>query len=222
MVQCKKVPPAPGRVTGWANERMPFVLGVETRETFFKRIARFLPALDPQYKEIEQAYDDAESAFRGIMRDGGGNYFEHHLRPVALILVDYLEIRDPELIIAALLHDAPEDTDWTVERLRSRYGDRVALLVYYATEPKTEEFGSKRAAELVYHDRFGSAGRDFFLVKLPDRLHNLITLGARPREKQIAKIEETELHYMQYARKHLILLPELREVLKLWREQLAQ
>lgn len=220
MVRDKKA--APDAVTQWAKDRIPFLFGVETRETFFIRISRFLPELDPNYKRIEMAYDDAEAAFRGKMRDGGGNYFEGHLLLVALIVVDYLEIRDPEIIIAALLHDILEDTEWTVERLRSRYGDRVALLVYYATEPTAEEFGSKEAAELVYHNRFGSATRDFFLVKLPDRLHNLITLGARPRDKQIAKAEETELHYMRYAREHLILLPELREVLQLWRKQFAQ
>lgn len=220
MVLDKKT--APDAVTLWARGRMSFLFGVETRETFFKRISKFLPELDPNYKRIEMAYDDAEAAFKGITRDGGGGYFENHLVPVTLIVVDYLEIRDPDIICAALLHDILEDTDWTVERLRRRYGERVALLVYYATEPTAEEFGSREAAELVYLDRFKSAPRDFFLVKLPDRLQNLTTLGARPRDKQISKVEETELHYMQYAREHLILLPELREVLQLWRKQFAQ
>jgi (p)ppGpp synthase/HD superfamily hydrolase len=52
-----------------------------------------------------------------------------------------------------------------------------------------------------------------FLVKLADRLHNLLTIGARPKEKRLAKIKETRHHYYQYAREHQILLPELREVL---------
>lgn len=210
----------PDRVTEWAKRRMPFLFGVETRETFFKRIAMFLPELDPKYKKIEMAYDDAEEAFRGKKRDGGGGYFENHLLPVTLILVEYLEIRDYELIIAALLHDILEDTNWTVERLRSRYGDRVALLVWYATEPDDEEFGSKEASELVYYTRFESAARDVFIIKLADRLHNLTTLGARPKEKRATKVEETVRHYMPYARKHLLLLPELRDVVRLWREQL--
>lgn len=220
MVRNKK--PAPDAVTQWAEDRMPFLFGVETRETFFRRISRFLPELDPNYKKIEMAYDDAKIAFKGITRDAGGNYFDDHLVPVALILVEYFEIRDPDLIVAALLHDILEDTDWTVERLRSRYGDRIALLVYYATEPTAEKFGSKAAAELVYHDRFDSATRDFFIIKLADRLHNLITLGARPRDKQIAKIAETEEHYLPQARKHLILLPELREVVQLWKKEFAK
>ena len=204
-------------VSKWSRERMPFLTGAEDRVKFFKRIAKFLPELDPRYEAIKKAYDTAKDAFREIQRDSGQRYFEH-LRAVALILLEYLEIRDHEIIIAALLHDIVEDKqEWTAQRVHNEFGDRVALLVSYLSQPEDREFGSRKDAERVYYARFEFAPREFFLIKLSDRLHNLLTLGARSRKKQIAKIEETERHYMRYARKQLILLPELREVLNLLR-----
>lgn len=202
-------------VDRWRQERMPFLSRAETRETFFARIAEFLPELDPRYQAIQKAYDTAKDAFRGVRRDSGERYFEH-LRAVTLILIEYLEIRDYELIVAALLHDIVEDKpEWNIQRIRNEFGDRVALLVSFLSQPTDGEFGSQEEAERVFHERFEFAPRDFFIIKLPDRLHNLLTLKYRPKKKQVAKIEETLRYYLDHARKHLILLPELREVLYL-------
>lgn len=207
-------------VEKWSRERMPFLGGAETRETFFRRIRRFLPPLDARYQAVEKAYDAAKDAFRGLERSSGRRYFEH-LRAVALILVEYLEVRDYEIIIAALLHDIVEDKpEWTIVRVRAEFGDRVAQLVEFLSIPD-DEFDTKEEAERVYHERFEFAPREFFLVKISDRLHNLLTLRHRPRNKQIAKIEETKLYYYGFARRHLILLPELREVLALLQNEIA-
>ena len=204
-------------VTRWRTERMPFLSGAEDKERFFRRVAEFLPELDPRYQVIRRAYDIAKDAFRDVERDSGERYFEH-LRAVALILLEYLEIHDYEIIVAALLHDIVEDKpEWTVQRVRNEFGDRVALLVSYLSHPKDVEFGSKEEASRVYHARFELAPREFFIIKLGDRLHNLLTLGARPKEKQVAKIEETDRYYLRYARIHLILLPDFRDVLALLR-----
>ncbi len=209
-------------VTRWAKKRMPFLFVEETKETFFRRIKRLYSPFDTKYRDIELAYELAEYEFRKVTRAGGGSYFEGHLVPVALILIDYLEVRDHELIISALLHDIIEDVpEQTGESLGHLFGRRVANIVMSVSEPKAEECGSKEVAERIFHSRFEFASRDFFVVKNPDWLQNLITLGARPRDKQIAKIAETERHYVPQARKHLILLPELREVVQLWKEQLA-
>lgn len=201
----------------WKYERMPFLTGAENKEKFFRRVAAFLPELDPRYQAIKSAYETAKDAFRDLQRDGGERYFEH-LRAVALILLEYLEVRDHEMIVASLLHDIVEDKpEWPIQRVRNEFGERVALLLSYLSQPKDGDFGSRANAERVYHARFEFAPRDFFLVKLPDRLHNLLTLEARPREKQISKIEETERYYLQHARKHQILLPELRDILQILR-----
>lgn len=212
----------PDRVTEWAKRRMPFLFTTETRETFLKRITTFLSPYDRRYRDVELAYDIAEDEFKGVVRAGGADYFGGHLRPVALILTDYLWIRDHELIIAALLHDIIEDMGWTKSQIQKLFGNRVAYIVAGVSEPKPEDCGGlKEIAERLFHNSFDSLSRDCFIVKNPDRLQNLITLGARPRAKQIAKVAETEEHYLPQARKHLILLPELRELVQIWKEQLA-
>jgi (p)ppGpp synthase/HD superfamily hydrolase len=119
---------------------MPFLSGAENRDTFFRRVAKFLPELDPRYQAICKAYEIAKDAFREVERDGGERYFEH-LRAVALILLEYLEIEDYEVIIAALLHDIVEDKpEWDIQRIRNEFGDRVALLVSYLSQPGPDEF----------------------------------------------------------------------------------
>lgn len=195
-------------------KRMKFLSSAENRESFFRRVALYYPTLDPRYRLIEKAYNDAKDAFRGVMRDDGETRYFEHIRAVALILLIYLRVRDHELIIAALLHDIVEDrAEWTIERVRQEYGERVALLVEYLTKP--EGYADREEQERAYHSHFESAPRDFFLIKLADRFHNIYTLWACSEEKRQRKIEETRRYYLPYAERHLILLHELEEALEL-------
>lgn len=190
-----------------------FLRAAENRESFFKRIALSYPSLDPRYKAIERAYNTAKDAFREVKREGGERYFEH-LRAVTLILIDHLRVKDYELIIAALLHDIVEDIpSWTVERVREEFGERVALLVQYLTKPGEKEYPTKEEQEYVYHRRFHTAPRDFFLIKLADRLHNLLTLAVCSVEKQKRKIEETRRYYLPHAEMHFILVHEIEDAI---------
>lgn len=185
----------------------------ENRESFFKRIARLFPTLSQQYQAILRAYDAAEEAFKDDVREEGVQYFEH-LRGVALILL-YLRVSDHELIIAALLHDILEDHPelWPLERIRREFGEQVALLVEYLTKPSESEYATKEERDHVYHCRFCIAPREFFLIKLADRLHNILTLAACSPEKRRRKIEETWRYYMPFAEEHFILYYELEEAL---------
>jgi GTP pyrophosphokinase len=189
--------------------------GAENRETFFRRIASFLPPKDPRYQMILMAYDDAKFAFKDLKRADGKRYFEH-LRAVDIILFDYLRVRDPVKLTAGLLHDINEEffESWTIERIKLRFGDEVALLVDYLSKPSPKDYPSKEERLKVYHDRFASAPRDFFIVKLADRLHNLLTTWDLEPEKIARKIEETKRHYLPYAEKHIILIHELEEAIK--------
>lgn len=203
----------------FAVEKMPFLKQAENRQSFFARIAFFLPPLDPRYQTIERAYNAAKDAFRGKSREGGDRYFEH-LRAVSLILIEYLRIRDYEIIVAALLHDIVEDLDnWNIARVSDEFGPRVAWLVQYMTKPRDEDFPNPQDAKAAYHGRFASAPREFFFIKLADRLHNVLTLDGCNREKRRRKIEETQLHYLPYAERHLILLHELEGAIA-WAESL--
>ncbi len=185
----------------------------ENRESFFKRIARIFPTLDPRYKTIERAYNSAKDAFRGKTRESGERYFEH-LRAVALILIEHLRIRDHVLIVAALLHDIVEDSKyWTIDRVRVEFGDDVALLVEWLSKPPKDDFDSKEERDSEYHSKFQSAPRNFFIIKLADRLHNIITLGACSAKKRRRKIEETRRFYLPYAERELVLVHELEKAL---------
>ena len=193
---------------------MEFLSVAENRESFLKRISFLFPTLDPRYKLIEKAYNDAKDAFRNKEREGGGRYFEH-IRAVVLILIDYLRVKDYRMIVATILHDIVEDVpSWTIERVRLDYGEEVALLVEYMTKPPLENYSSKEERDKAYHDRFRFAPRRFFLIKLPDRLHNITTLWGCSAEKRRRKISETRIHYLPYAEEHFILYHELVEALE--------
>ncbi len=196
-------------------KRMPFLTAAENRESFFARIALIYPPSDHRYQTIQRAYDAMKRDFREHFREDGTRYFEH-LRAVCLILIEYLRVRDYRLIVAALLHDAVEDLpDWTIERVRREFGDYVAWLVEYMSKPSKKDYSEKTRRDHVYHSRFAAAPRELFLLKLPDRLHNLLTLDGCLPEKRERKIVETKQHYLPYAEQHLILLHELEEAVEL-------
>jgi len=198
-----------------AIKSLPFLSGAENRESFFRRIKLYYPTLDPRYQAMERAYNTAKDVFRGTLRDDGERYFEH-LRAVTLILIVYLRVIDHEMIIAALLHDLVEDFPhlWSIERVRQEFGQRVAYLVEYLTKPSKDEYPKKEDRDHAYHSRFAAAPREFFLIKLADRWHNLLTLGGCPKEKQVRKVAETVQHYLPHAEKHGILLHEIEAALK--------
>lgn len=203
--------------------QMTFLSAAENRKSFFRRVALYYPTLDPRYNLIEKAYQDAKDAFRGKFRDDGETRYFEHIRAVALILLDYLRIRDHELIIAALLHDIVEDNEsWTIERVRLEYGEHIALLVEYLTKPSREDFPGVGEVERAYHSRFESAPREFFLIKLADRFHNVYTIWTWSEEKRRRKIEETRRYYMPHAERHLILFHELEEELEKVEQGLAK
>jgi GTP pyrophosphokinase len=194
-------------------DRFVFLREAENRETFFTRISFYYSTLDPRHQAILKAYNAAKDAFRGIAREGGERYFEH-IRAVALIMIDYMFITDHELIIAAKLHDIVEDNPaWTITRVEQEFGKKVAFLVELLTKPPVANFNSKEERDAFYHGRFVYAPREFFLVKLPDRLHNILTLGVCTKEKRERKIAETEMYYLPYAKRELILAHELIEAL---------
>lgn len=185
----------------------------QIKRWFFYRVERKYSRYDPRYKLIEQAYSDAERAFIGKTRETGERYF-NHLVSVAIIALDYLRVANHEVIIAALLHDIVEDTDWTLDEIARRYGERVAVLVDYLTKPPKSDFGgNKEARDRVYYERYRYAPRDFFLIKLPDRLHNLLTLWDSSDEKKIRIIDHTELYFLHYAEEQCILIHELEAAL---------
>ena len=119
--------------------------------------------------------------------------------------------------IAAAYEDAKDAFRGVERESGERYFEHlraVALIIIdkleWITKPPKAEFGGdKEARDRWYHDRFDRAPRDFFLIKLPDRLHNLWTLDACPAEKRVLKLRETEQYYIPQAIRQILLIDEL-------------
>jgi len=131
--------------------------------------------------------------------------FHKHPEAVAQILVDQRHA-DPELLVAALLHDVVEDTPVTLEAIRSRFGEEIAFLVDAVTDVGKHD--SKSALPLVErtqrtHEKVLAAGQKdprVFLIKTADRLHNLKTMRALTPERQRRLLHEAKEFHTKIAR----------------------
>ena len=162
-----------------------------------------------ELKVVRRAYEVAETAHAGQMRDEGTPYIVHPLR-VAVSLADELEIYSPTLIAGALMHDVIEDSPVTREEIAETFGDEVAEIVWLLT--KFEDVSLP--AYLAAIEAAAQTGAP--LVKLCDRLDNLRFLAHSPRhEKKRRYIRTTEQHYLPMAaRTNKYLFDELRRLLE--------
>jgi guanosine-3',5'-bis(diphosphate) 3'-pyrophosphohydrolase len=138
-----------------------------------------------------RAYTAAARAHQGQLRRTGDPYITHPLA-VARILAGYG--LDAESIAAALLHDALEDTDLTLDEVRADFGDAVADLIDGVTKLDRIRFSNLEEAQAATIRKMVIAmARDVrvLLIKLADRLHNVRTLHALPPEKQMRIAAQT-------------------------------
>ena len=135
---------------------------------------------------IRKAYVLAEKAHKGQKREGGEEYFSHPLG-AAQILIELKA--DSATICAALLHDVVEDTDVSIEKIKSLFGDEIASLVEGVTKiekihfKRKEDYTSENLRKILL-----ATAKDIrvMLIKLADRLHNMRTINA------IEKIEKNK------------------------------
>ena len=139
------------------------------------------------------ALDFATDAHDDQWRRSGDAYILHPCS-VAKILSEEMDITDPEILAAALLHDTVEDVEEvTSEVVGKNFGSYVQAIVEGCTKV-THLSGSKQAHSQQVHRKIfsGAALRpEVMLVKLADRLHNLRTLSAMPRNKRQRIADET-------------------------------
>jgi GTP pyrophosphokinase len=138
---------------------------------------------------LQRAYDVAADKHAGQKRKSGDPYITHPLA-VATILAELG--MDTITLVAALLHDTVEDTDYSLERLRADFGDEVALLVDGVTKLDKVELGTAAEAETI-RKMVVAMARDprVLVIKLSDRLHNMRTMRFLSPEKQAKKARET-------------------------------
>lgn len=142
-------------------------------------------------RDVVRAYQYAEAAHEGQYRKSGEAYITHPVA-VATKLAD-LGL-DTATIVAALLHDAVEDTDVSLADVSEHFGEEVAQLVDGVTKLDQLEVSSKQHQQAeTLRKMILAMAQDIrvVVIKLSDRLHNMETLGSMPREKQKRIAQET-------------------------------
>ncbi len=149
-------------------------------------------------QRIKDAYELASVAHSGQKRNTGEPYIIHPIA-VATIAAEELEL-DANTVIAAFLHDVAEDTEYTVEDIRARFGDDVAFLVDVVTKRKKHNYEYTKQVD-NYRQILESVHYDVraLLVKLSDRLHNMRTLDSMRPDKQMKIAGETDFFYAPLA-----------------------
>ena len=147
---------------------------------------------------IYRAYEFAHEAHREQKRKSGEPYIIHPIA-VASIVARELELGDNP-VISAFLHDVVEDTDYTVEDIRERFGDDVAFLVDTVTKRKKKSYEHSKQVD-NYRQILESVHYDIraLLIKLADRLHNMRTLDSMRADKQMKIAGETDYFYAPLA-----------------------
>ena len=139
--------------------------------------------------DVERAFEIAKSAHEGQLRKSGEDYITHPVA-VSLILAE-LGLNDTT-IIASLLHDTVEDTPYSLDQLRSDFGDEIANLVYGVTKLDKLTYGPTAEAETV-RKMVVAMSRDIrvLMIKLADRLHNARTWKFVSADSAERKARET-------------------------------
>ena len=145
---------------------------------------------------VQKAFEFANEAHKGVRRRSGEPYILHPIA-VAKIVVSSIGL-GYKSIVAALLHDVVEDTSYTVDDLKTLFGDKVATLVEGLTKIKTvldnEDKAEQKSMQAENFKRILLTLNDdvrVVLIKLADRLHNCRTIEFMPEHKRDKILSET-------------------------------
>ena len=147
---------------------------------------------------LRAAFEFAREAHSPQRRKSGETYIIHPVN-VARIVAEELELGvDP--VIAAFLHDVVEDTPYTIEDIKERFGEDVAFLVGVVTKEKKDKYIQSKQVD-NFRQILASMQYDVraLLIKLADRLHNMRTLNSMRPDKQMKIAGETDYFYAPLA-----------------------
>ncbi|MDE6150887.1 MAG: HD domain-containing protein, partial [Prevotella sp.] len=121
--------------------------------------------------------------------------------PISVALIAAKELMlDTNSVTASFLHDIVEDTPYTIEDIRERFGSDVAFLVDAVTKRKKSTYRFSKQVD-NYHQLLSSMQFDIraLMVKIADRLHNMRTLSSMRPDKQMKIAGETDYFYAPLA-----------------------
>ncbi len=157
--------------------------------------------------KLKEIIDFIINAHEGQFRKSGEPYCIH---PILVASVASHFSNEEDLIATALLHDVVEDTQYSLDYIKKRWGDDIAHMVDGLT--KIDEIREHELIPSSSHNKLLSSAMTFrkmliasiddvrvLVVKLCDRLHNMLTLGALPANKQLRIAEETLVVYVPIA-----------------------
>ena len=150
----------------------------------------------PLQRVIEAARFAADRHRRLRRKDVDATPYINHPLTVASILTD-AGIDDPDVIIAALLHDTVEDTETSLEEIVERFGERVASMVAEVTDDKSLLKAERKRLQISNAVKKSHGAK---LVKLADKISNLRDLLSAPPADWSA---ERKLEYFHWA-KHVV------------------
>ena len=140
---------------------------------------------------VQEAFVFACEHHAAQRRKSGEDFIVH---PVGVARICASMRLDTEALCAALLHDTVEDTSASIEEVRERFGDEIAAIVDGVTKLTGITFQSRDEAQANnYRKMMVAMATDVrvILIKLADRLHNMRTIDAMPKQKQLEKARET-------------------------------
>jgi GTP diphosphokinase / guanosine-3',5'-bis(diphosphate) 3'-diphosphatase len=182
-----------------------------TLKEIIEIVSGYLPKFDE--RNFEKAYKFAEKAHRGQRRKEGSPYITHPLATAEILAGLHV---DEDTLIAALLHDVPEDTEKTLEDVQNNFGKNVTFLVdgitklskvYYRHDMAERQIESLK--KLLIHSAKDPRA---ILIKLADRLHNMRTLEFVREDKRLRIAKETMEIYVPIA--NLFGIKEIRNELE--------
>ena len=146
---------------------------------------------DEDWDFIKRAFFLAKEAHAGVRRRSGEPYLLHPIA-VAKIVIEEI-VLGVKSVVASLLHDVVEDTEYTVEDMERIFGPKIASMVDGLTK-MSGVFNADTSEQAEYFRKVLLTLSDdvrVILIKIADRLHNMRTLGAMPLNKQIKITSET-------------------------------
>ena len=148
-------------------------------------------AVEVDRQRVEDAFVYACVKHADQLRRSGEDFINH---PVGVAKICAGMRLDTETLCAALLHDTVEDTTASLEDVSSEFGEEIASLVDGVTKLTGLTFQSRDEAQAEnYRKMMVAMATDIrvILIKLADRLHNMRTIAAMPKQKQMDKARET-------------------------------